>query len=123
MPRILVLDDNASIRLLYEEELTEEGYDVSCENDGVDLDKLVCEMRPDLIVLDLKLGSTSGGQVLGKRRGEDVSVPVILCTAYPFSPKEAKTMGAGDLVIKSSDLSELKAKIKKALSGNASALL
>jgi CheY-like chemotaxis protein len=49
-------------------------------------------------------------------------MPVILCTAYPVSPKEARAMGANDVVIKSSDLSELKLKIKKALHANTATL-
>jgi DNA-binding response OmpR family regulator len=42
-------------------------------------------------------------------------VPVIFCTAYAVSTKEGKAMGANDVVIKSSDLSELKLKIRKVL--------
>ena len=118
MCRILILDDDESIRLLYEEELTDEGYEVLSEDDGSDIGEMVLEKRPDLIVLDLKLGAVSGYEVLKKLRTRDIPTPVILCTAYPVSPKEAKAMGADDLVTKSSDLSELKLKIKKALHTN-----
>jgi DNA-binding response OmpR family regulator len=123
MCRILVLDDDASIRLLYEDELTEEGYEVVTESNGSAIDELIVEKRPDLVLLDLKLGGSSGFEVLQAIRKEDTIVPVIFCTAYPVSPKEARAMGANDLVIKSSDLSELKLKIKKALQSNTSPLL
>jgi DNA-binding response OmpR family regulator len=118
MYTILILDDNEYIRLLYEEELTDEGYEVVSENDGVDIGKLVLEKRPDVVVLDLKLQGSSGFDILKKLRTEDCLMPVILCTAYPVSPKEARAMGANDVVIKSSDLSELKLKIRKALNRN-----
>lgn len=122
MCRILVLDDDESIRLLYEEELTDEGYDVISGNDGIDICTMVLEKRPDLIILDLKLGTVSGCEVLKKLRTKDVAVPVILCTAYPVSQKEAGAMGAHDVVVKRSDLGELKLKIRKALHANTSTL-
>jgi len=115
MYTILILDDDESIRLLYEEELIEEGYDVLSKNDGIDAAELVLEKRPDLVVLDLKLGDSNGFDVLKKLRAEDGLTPVIFCTGYPVSSKEARAMGADDVVIKSSDLSELKLKIKKVL--------
>jgi DNA-binding response OmpR family regulator len=115
MTTILILDDDESIRLLYEEELTDEGYDVLSKNDGADTAELVLEKRPDLVVLDIKLGDSSGFDVLKKIRAEDDLMPVIFCTGYTLSLKEARAMGADDVVIKSSDLSALKLKVKKAL--------
>jgi DNA-binding response OmpR family regulator len=115
MCTILILDDDESIQLLYEEELIDEGYEVLAESDASDIGELIVEKRPDLVLLDLKLGGSSGFEVLQAIRKEDSIVPVIFCTAYPVSPKEAKSKGANDVVIKSSDLSELKLKIKKAL--------
>ena len=122
MCRILILDDDESIRLLYEEELTDEGYEVISEEDGSDIGKMVSEKRPDLIVLDLSLGAVSGFDVLKRLRTKHLPMPVILCTAYPVSAKEARAMGAHDVVIKSSDLSELKLKIKRALHASTSKL-
>ena len=122
MCRIIILDDDESIRLLYEEELADEGYQVLSENDGTDIGEMILDKRPDLIVLDLKLGAVSGCEVLKKLRTVNRLIPVILCTAYPISQKEARAMGADDVVIKSSDLSELKSKVKKALQADTSAL-
>jgi DNA-binding NtrC family response regulator len=122
MCTILILDDDESIRLLYEEELADEGYEVLSQNNAAGIGEMVLEKRPDLIVLDLKLGAVSGYDFLKKLRTRDFAMPVILCTAYPVSPKEARAMGANDVVIKSSDLSELKLKIKKALHANTATL-
>jgi DNA-binding response OmpR family regulator len=91
---------------------------VLSRNDSANAAELVLEKRPDLVLLDLKLGASNGFDVLKQLRTEDSMMPVILCTGYPLSPKEALDMGADDLVIKSSDLSELKLKIKKALKEN-----
>ena len=115
MRTILILDDDASIQFLYEEELRDEGYDVVSENGEADIDELVLRKRPDLILLDLKLGAASGSDALKTLRKKNGAMPVILCTAYPISSQEAVALGADDMVIKRSDLSELKRKIKKAL--------
>ncbi|MFO7459605.1 MAG: response regulator [Desulfatiglandales bacterium] len=116
MVTILILDDDASIRFLYEEELRDEGYDVVSENGEADIDDLVLQKRPDLILLDLKLGEASGLDVLKKLRKENGTMPVILCTAYTISSQQAVAMGADDVVSKSSDLSDLKVKIRKIIS-------
>jgi DNA-binding response OmpR family regulator len=115
MYRILILDDDASVRLFYEEELREEGYDVLSENDGTDFSRLIMEKRPDLVVLDLKLVAVSGFELLKELRTKGCRIPVLLCTGYDVSLREARAIGADDVVIKSSDLTELKLKIKKAL--------
>jgi DNA-binding response OmpR family regulator len=115
MSRILILDDDASVRLFFEEELRDEGYDVFSENDGTDLSRLVMEKRPDLVVLDLKPVAVSGFELLKELRTKDCRIPVLLCTGYDLSLREARAMGADDVFIKSSDLTELKLKIKKAL--------
>jgi DNA-binding response OmpR family regulator len=116
MVTILILDDDASIRFLYEEELRDEGYDVVSENGEADIDDLVLQKSPDLILLDLKLGAASGLDVLKKLRKENGTMPVILCTAYTISSQQAVAMGADDVVSKSSDLSDLKVKIRKIIS-------
>ena len=76
MCTILILDDDESIRFLYEEELMDEGYEVLSKKDGADAAELVLEKRPDLMVLDLKLGDSSGFDVLKKLRAEDCLLPV-----------------------------------------------
>jgi CheY-like chemotaxis protein len=50
-----------------------------------------------------------------REKRENGTMPVILCTAYPISSQEAVAMGADDMVIKSSELLDLKVKIKKAV--------
>ncbi len=112
MSRILVIDDDPSIRLLYSDELREEGYDVIEEGDGMKVLQLIREERPDLIVLDEKLGRLRGVEVLKEIRRGGASVPVILCTAYPLLRHSQKCTGADDYATKTSDLSELKIKIR-----------
>ena len=62
--KILVMDDDESIQILYSDELTEEGYEVFTSNDGSNLMALIEETKPDLIVLDIRLGQHDGLDLL-----------------------------------------------------------
>ena len=53
MNKILIVDDDEPIQILYADELTEEGYDVITTGDGVGLLGLIAEAQPDLVVLDI----------------------------------------------------------------------
>jgi DNA-binding response OmpR family regulator len=115
MNRILVVDDNESIRLLYADELAEEGYEVITNSGDSRLMALIKEKKPDLIVLDIKLGKYNGLDIVQDIRNIGYNLPVILCTAYPAFEYDLKSISADYYVVKGWDLSELKVKIKTAL--------
>lgn len=117
MNKILIVDDNLAIRMLYTEELIEEGYDVVSYGDGKELIDVIKNETPDLVVLDLKLGEDSGLDVMQNIRNTYCNLPVILCTAYPALKCDLEKIGADYYVLKSSDMSDLKTKIKMALEG------
>ena len=56
MPKILVVDDEEHIRLLYSEELKEAGYEVITADSGYKLLERIDEEKPDLVILDIKIG-------------------------------------------------------------------
>ncbi|MGE5839705.1 MAG: response regulator [Deltaproteobacteria bacterium] len=115
MKRILIIDDDPSIRLLYQEELMEEGYDVITSDGGRSVDRLVAEQKPDLILLDLKLGRRSGLDLLQDIRRESWTTPVILLTAHPTFKLDSKSNSVHACVTKNSDLTGLKQQITKCL--------
>ena len=117
MYKILVMDDEEAIQILYADELTEEGYDVVTSGDGSNLMTLIDETKPDLIVLDVRLDQYDGLDLLQEIRNTHYNLPVILCTAYATFKYDLKSVVADYYVVKSSDLSELKAKIKMAVEG------
>ena len=117
MNKILVVDDNLAICMLYTEELIEEGYDVVSHNGGKELMDVIKRETPDLMVLDIKLGEDSGLDILQDIRNTYGNLPVILCTAYPDFKYDLKTIGADYYVLKSSDMSDLKLKVRLALEG------
>ena len=115
MNKILIVDDDEPIQILYADELTEEGYDVITTDDGVGLLGLIEEAQPNLVVLDIRLGETNGLDLLQDIRNTYYELPVILCSAYTAFKYDLKSIAADYFVVKSSDFSELKVKIKMAL--------
>jgi DNA-binding response OmpR family regulator len=98
-------------RILVIEELREEGYDVIEEGDGMRGPQQIREERPDLIVLDERLGRLSGIELLNEIRRAGSDVPVIVCIACPLLRHSQKCGAEDDYATKTSDLSELKIKI------------
>ncbi len=114
MNRILIVDDDTAIQLLYADELTEDGYEVMTTSDGSGLMELIEKKRPDLVVLDIKLGENDGLDLLQDIRNAYYDLPVVISTAYASFKHDLRSMAADYYVGKSSDLRELKRKIKRA---------
>lgn len=115
MARLLVVDDESNIRLLYAQELSDEGYEVVTAGSAVDaVEKLQAESF-DLAVLDIKLKNESGIELLQKIVKERHSLPVILCTAFSCYKDDFSAWLADGYVVKSSDMQELKDEIKRVL--------
>lgn len=115
MAKILVVDDEEGIRMLYSMELEDEGYEVVTLSEGKDLLKIVKKEAPDCIVLDIKMKEYSGLDLLQEIRKKHYDLPVILNSAYSSFKVDVKSVAADYYVVKSSDLTELKDKIKIAL--------
>jgi DNA-binding NtrC family response regulator len=115
MARILVVDDEAGIRLLYSQELADEGYDVVTSSTAVEAAELLGREQFDLIVLDIKLKNESGLDLLQQIVKERHDLPVILCTAFSCYKDDFSAWLADGYVVKSSDLQELKDEIIKVL--------
>jgi DNA-binding response OmpR family regulator len=115
MAKVLVVDDEAHIRLLYSEELTEDGYEVITAENGDGLIELIDKEKPDVVTLDIKMVDYNGLDLLQDIRNKFYDLPVILCSAYDTFKDDMKSIAADHYVVKSFDLSELKGKIKEVL--------
>ncbi len=120
MDKILIVDDEKPIRILYEDELTEEGYRVFTLGDGSKLLEIIEQTSPDLVVLDIKLGEYNGLDLLQEIRNTNYDMPVILSTAYSRFRYDQRSISADYYVVKRSDLKELKTKIRMALESSES---
>ena len=115
MAKLLIVDDEANIRLLYAQELSDEGYEVVTASSALEaLEKL--EGPPfDLVVLDIKLKNESGIELLQRIVKERHALPVILCTAFSCYKDDFSAWLADGYVVKSSDMQELKDEILRVL--------
>jgi CheY-like chemotaxis protein len=115
MEKVLCVDDDLSLLRLYEDELTEEGYDVVLAKDGKEALTKFEKENPQVVVMDIRMPVMDGIEALTNLLGKDRQIPVILNTAYPQYKENFMTWGAEAYVVKSSDLTELKQKIREVL--------
>lgn len=113
--RILVVDDEEGLRLLYKEELEEDGATVELAASGPEALTKIEGNHFDLVLLDIKMPGMDGVEVLRMVKERWKDIPVILCTAYPHYKHDFGTWASDAYVVKSSDLTELKQAIKDIL--------
>lgn len=114
--KILVVDDEASIRQIVEARLNMAGFEVVTAADGEEALAIYPKERPDLIVLDIMMPRMDGLQVCKEIRKQN-SVPIIMLTAKGEIPDRinALELGADDYVTKPFSPRELEARIKAVL--------
>ena len=112
---ILVVDDELSIRILYREELEEEGYAVITASDGDEALRKIRSEKPDLITLDIRMPGMDGIEVLHRIREMDKEIPVIMSTAYGEYRNDFNVWASDAYVVKTANLSELKETIGRLL--------
>ncbi len=116
--KILIVDDEESIHLLYREELEEEGYQVISAMSGEEGLKLFQEANPDLVILDINMPGMDGIEVLRQMKQMKPDVPVILSSAYPEYKQDLASWASDDYIVKSFNLDELKNSVRRHLSRN-----
>ena len=113
--KILVVDDEEHIRLLYSEELISAKYEVAtAENTASALEKIKSE-NIDLVVLDIMMPDMDGLEALSRIKKMNKNLPVILCTAYGSYKQDFIAWGAEAYIVKSSNVKELISTVKKCL--------
>ena len=113
MKTILVVDDDEAIRTLLQEELEDEGYKVLIATNARDALKMVASEAMDLVILDIRMPGLDGLEALPRILGIKEGLPVIMNTAYSQYQDSFMSWAADAYVVKSSDLTELKEKIKE----------
>ena len=112
--KILVADDEASIRRILETRLKMVGYDVVTAEDGEEAVEVFNKTNPDLVVLDVMMPKLDGYGLLKELRSRGMDTPVLFLTSKDAIEDRVKglDMGADDYMIKPFDFDELLARIR-----------
>ncbi len=119
MTTILLVEDDKNQRFLYEQELKHDGYEVVTASDGKEALGKIQEQLPDIVIMDINMPKMDGIEAMGRILSKNKAVPVIINTAYSNYKDSFMSWVADAYVVKSSDLSELKDKIKEVLANKA----
>ncbi len=116
-PKILVIDDDASLRRVVEYNLQEAGYQVLSASGGVEGLRLFSEESPSLVITDMKMPGMDGMQVLKAVKERSPETLVIMVTAFGAVDVAVDAMKAGayDYITKPFNRDELRLTVAKAL--------
>jgi DNA-binding response OmpR family regulator len=116
MPKVLLVEDEESVRLLYQEELQERGYEVVCAGDGRMAVDLAQQVSPDVVIMDINLPEQMDGlESMSRILSHDRSVPVIINTGYSEYKDSFMSWMADAYVVKTADVEPLMQAVEEAL--------
>ena len=107
MSKVLIVDDEPHLRLLYETELRRAGFQTMTASNAAQGLEFVETMKPDLVVLDIRMAGMDGIEALQRILERDNTMPVVLNTAFSSYRDNYLTWAADAYVTKSSDVTEL----------------
>lgn len=118
-PRILVVEDEASLGLLLSYNLEAEGFVVERVERGDEAELRLAESPPDLVILDWMLPGVSGFEICRRLRAREATktLPVIMLTARGEESERVRglTIGADDYIVKPFSVPELMARVRALL--------
>ncbi len=116
MKKVLIVDDDPNIRLIFKETLKMDGYNVVTASTGIKALELVLEDNFNLLILDIKMPDIHGLEVLSLIRESGNNIPIIICTAFEGMKDDfvIKSSNIFEYLVKPVDLKILSALVKKA---------
>ena len=101
MDKILIVDDDASMRYSLNRMLENQSFFVSLAKNGVEALELFDQEKPDLVIMDIRMPGQSGLEVLKEIKERDPKALVILMTAFGTTETaiEAMKFGAFDYIL------------------------
>jgi DNA-binding response OmpR family regulator len=104
MPKVAIVEDDQTISQMYRIKFESEGYTVESAENGVLGLKLVENMKPDIILLDLMMPEMTGDEMLAKLRekswGKDIKVIILTNVGEQEIPPHVKELGVSDVILK-----------------------
>jgi DNA-binding response OmpR family regulator len=115
--RILLIEDDPSIRRGLELNLRLEGYELAIATDGPSGLREATEGKPDLVLLDIMLPGMNGYEVCRELRRRGMTMPIVVVSAKGSEPDKVMglDLGADDYITKPFGLAELLARVKAQL--------
>jgi chemosensory pili system protein ChpA (sensor histidine kinase/response regulator) len=118
-PRVLVVDDSASIRRVLAQDLARAGYEVSVARDGIDALQAMVKDPPQIIILDIEMPRLDGFEFLSALRAskQDTQAHVIILTSRASEQHQdyARQLGVDAYFVKPCPIATLTAKIDELL--------
>lgn len=117
MKKILVADDEANIRLLLDELLSNEGYQVTTVGSGREALRKMLRDKYDLLITDIKMPDINGLELLERIRELGQGLPVIICTSFKHLQDDyiVATSKVFDYITKPVNLDSLRIKVREVL--------
>jgi DNA-binding response OmpR family regulator len=111
---ILIVEDDMGIRVILQDTLASQGYDVKTAEDGIKGLELAKQLRPDLIILDVMLPMMDGYEICKRIRKEGITSPVMMLTVKDEEVDKVLglELGADDYMTKPFSMKELCARVK-----------
>jgi len=113
--KIILAEDDSSIRRGIELFLNNQGHNVHSADNGCKAFELIQKIKPDIIISDIQMPGITGLELLAKIKDAHIEIPIIIITSFA-TVKNAVTalkQGAADFLTKPLDLEELKMKLEK----------
>ena len=110
MDKLLLIDDEADVQYSFRRIFDSPEIELTTAASGEEGLKLIPSVKPDLVIMDVRMGGISGLETLRRLRQSDARLPVIMMTAYGTTQTaiEAMKLGAYDYLLKPFDVPKLK---------------
>ncbi len=117
MERLLLIDDEADVQYSFRRIFDSPTIELATASSGEEGLKLIPKFKPDLVIMDIRMGGLGGLETLRRMRQYDCKLPVIMMTAYGTTQTaiEAMKLGAYDYLLKPFDVPKLKQIVFEAL--------
>ena len=117
MDKLLLIDDEADVQYSFRRIFDSPAIELTTAASGEEGLKIIPRLKPDLVIMDVRMGGMNGLETLRRLRQADARLPVIMMTAYGTTQTaiEAMKLGAYDYLLKPFDVPKLKQIITAAL--------
>src|SRR5258706_6105943 len=109
MSKLLLVDDEADVQYSFRRIFDSPEIELTTASSGEEGLRLIPRVKPDLVIMDVRMGGISGLETLRKLRQTNARLPVIMMTAYGTTQTaiEAMKLGAYDYLLKPLDLPKI----------------